>query len=305
MTDDREQGLDDAIRTNSWPGIRAVLEDWPEADARREAIDRAVQATAGWDPRVCDIPAEVWAEVADGAEPPAWWPIGRHVSLGEHDTLEPVDRAPQLASIELTDPGVELEPLAQLRGLRRLEVTGSLDDWSLLRRLASLEAFATHRSPLYEADERTFPRTLQDLTIDGSPIASTAAIAPLAALRELRLDANTALRDLGGLAALHQLARLSIGRCPVADLAPLAGLARLQVLELNSLPVADLAPIAALPQLEVVALVRLPNVRDAAAAPLAKLPRLRSLTIDQTPIADRAPFDALGLARFRYNPSKG
>ncbi len=296
MTDDLVRRLEDAIRAGSWPAIMAVFDAWPAGSAREQAIDRTARAIETWEDRACAIPVEVWRKVDEGAAPPPWWPLARHVALGEYDTLDAIDHGSHLTSIELFEPGVALDPLIRLPRLRRLEITGSIDDWSLLARLSHLESFAAHAPPMVELDDQTLPRSLRELTIDGSQLQDTSAFAPLAHLKRLNLDANRALRDLRGLAGLHELVQLSIARSPVAGLTPLAGLAGLRILSLRDLPeVTDPAPLATLRALSELMLHSL-QINDLGA--LASLVRLERLHVGEAPVSDLTPI--AGLPRLEH-----
>lgn len=295
MTDDFARSFEAALRSRSWPALMAATEAWSDGPARDAAVAQAARAIDAWDDRERVIPVEVWRRVAEGAEPPPWWPLARHVALGEHDTLDPLDRAPHLTSIELVDPSVPLDPLLGLSGLRNLEITGSIDQWSVVTQLAHLESFASHGSPTVDLDDRLLPATLRDLTIDGSPLQDTRAFVSLTGLRTLRLDANDQLRDLAGLAGLRELVDVTISRCPVDNLAPLSSLTRLENLVVTRVAADDVAPLGSLAQLPALTLGSR-RLRDL--SPLAQLAQLEHLRLEESAVSDLAPLGALGRLEF-------
>lgn len=303
MTDDLMQKLETAVRLRKWGDVRDVLEQWPADATRDQAVERISPALESWSDEVREIPADVWDEVADGGELPPWWSLARHVKLEDANTLDPIDRAPQLTSIALVNPLVELDPLVQLKQLRHLEVSGSIDEWALLKKFDKLESFAAYEPPMVDLHPDTFPRTLRELTLNGSPLEDTSAFAPLRALKRLWLERNTELRDLRGLSKLHELSFLEISGCPVVDLAPLSALVQLETLSLHEMPeLANLDPLGSLVQLRELR-VGASRVTDVSA--LRKLVRLERLSLDDAAVTDLAPLGSLAALTFLSLQSLG
>jgi hypothetical protein len=291
MTDDFERRLDNGIRAVSWPAIRAVFEAWPAGRARDDALARAHHALAGWRDRDLEIPIGTWRAIQEGEDPPVWWSLARHLRLETDDTLDGIDCARQLRSLELIRLDAPANDATVLADLRALCISGPLDDPALLTAFPHLELLALHAQAVLPSGGAWLPSTLLDLEITSTPMTDTSALSPLARLRRLTLIDNRKLRDLGGLKALHELKQLAVARSAVETLAPLTGLHQLSMLELVELDALDdLAPLSNLVNLTDLTLGG-PNLAEL--SPLSTLRQLVYLSITNAGLTDLAPIAAL------------
>ncbi|WP_427005741.1 leucine-rich repeat domain-containing protein [Pseudarthrobacter sp. H2] len=99
--------------------------------------------------------------------------------------------------------------------------------------------------------------------------------------------------DLGPVAGLPDLAKLSIGNTRVEDVGPLAGLAQLKEITLEG-PVTDLSPLRGLVKLREISITGA-GITDL--SPLAALQDLRSVILTGSPVSTVAPL--LGLPKLR------
>ena len=147
-------------------------------------------------------------------------------------------------------------------------------------------------NPLADLSRLVSLPALESLNLDGSAVD----LGPLAALPGLqRLSVrHNLLDDLQLLAAQAALTELDIGENRIKDLRPLAGLAGLAVLRADRNAIADLWPLASLTGLEVLDLGA-NQVRDL--QPLAELEGLRMLRLDGNRPSGLHPLSGLkGLA---------
>lgn len=99
--------------------------------------------------------------------------------------------------------------------------------------------------------------------------------------------------DLGPVAGLPDLAKLSIQNTRVEDVGPLAGLTKLKEINLEG-PVADLSPLSGLVKLRELSIT---GAQVSDVAPLSALQDLRSVILTGSPVASAAPL--LGLSKLR------
>jgi formylglycine-generating enzyme required for sulfatase activity len=231
-----------------------------QREAARSELQR-LQVTLIDDPRG-------WTEVRLPAQG------GRDVLQRALPYLETFSSGPDAQELSLDLSGVEgvnLEALAPLTGLRRLNLSRTRGAAGLvpLRRLTGL----------------------RQLILMETGITNLGPLAALANLEELDIS-RTSIDNLAPLARLSNLKRLSAAMTPVVNLAPLRGLGNLEALDVSFTQVRDLSPLAALHKLQQLDLA---NTRVTDLAPLAKLTALRELNLSRTKVTKEglAPLEAL------------
>ncbi|MEV7045700.1 hypothetical protein [Amycolatopsis sp. NPDC051061] len=204
-----------------------------------------------------------------------------------------------LTQLTLTGPplreSTDLSPLAEVRGLRSIEVRVATHGWSALAELPSLKHLQLSwiHDPAELAD--LVPLTgLRSLSLshvfrlsDLTPLAFLTAPASLAFL------GCKALEDVSLLSRwAADLRRLRLIACPPADPTPIAGLTGLKLLDLTATDLADLSLLSGLRQLQDLRLRDLHRIPDL--APLTGLDQLETLTVtgmgrlDLRPLAGRS-----------------
>lgn len=152
-------------------------------------------------------------------------------------------------------------------------------------------------------------RDLSDLEVleaDGTGVADITGLGLATGLRELSLDATlpdrrhetpiAVIDDIGELASLVQLAKLSLANQRLTDISPLSGLAELDFLELSFNRIADIGPLARLNRLH---MLRMTQNQVVDLAPLAALERLHTLYLCcNGGIADLAPLSGISSLRW-------
>jgi hypothetical protein len=295
--------LDSAIAREDWDGLVAAIEadDDPAA-----AAQRAEPAIAHWPDERRELPAELWRELAAGAEPPPWLPLTRHLRLERGDELDGAARTPWLTSLDLLDYDGFFEPLRELPGLRSLAIGPAAIDAASLGALTRLETLRLHQPQYWvPLDELELSPTLRVLDIRHSELATLDGLARVPGLQRLELVDNKLLSDVSALAALPALEWLSLAGCTgltdlsverVVHLPPLDRLQALRDLSLGGDELAGLGPLSALPALERLQLDGLPRIDDL--APLGALASLHTLTLTALPrVDDLAPLGALASLR--------
>ena len=201
----------------------------------------------------------------------------------------------------------DLAPLAVLRHLDRLEVSGDLTDLRFLAKLPQLETLSIESDHLQDLRALAGERHLQHLQL---VLSDTRDLSPVGALRSLRwlevygvsdeafaslpvdklgaleVLVASSLSDLRRIAGLSHLRQLAVyDNKHVVDLRPLAGLSALETLELDGTGVADVRPLAKLTRLRELDLSNT-AVQDVAA--LGELHALETLWLSSTAVRDIA-----------------
>ena len=176
-----------------------------------------------------------------------------------------------------------------LAGLESLKARNAgIRDLSGLEGAVGLKELDLGFNPLADLRPLASLPALESLNLDGAG-PDLGALAPLAGLRRLSLRHN-GIDDLGPLAGLFSLAELDVGDNRVEDLRPLAGLAGLRVLKADRNRIANLWPLASLAGLEALELGA-NRVRDL--QPLAGLARLGTLRLAGNGLAELHPLSGL------------
>ena len=187
---------------------------------------------------------------------------------------EGAPRSPGLVDLSLAGTGLgdaDIVPLARLRELRRLDLSGNaLADLSPLGGLTALESLDLSDNDVADLWPLAGLAALRRLDVSGNRVEDLSPLGGLGHLEVLVVDANL-VTDAGALAHLARLENLGLADNAVADLAPLADLASLRRLDLGGNPVRDASPLG---DLGTLVWLRLP---ETAAAPAERLVRLRWL----------------------------
>jgi Leucine-rich repeat (LRR) protein len=200
-----------------------------------------------------------------------------------------------------------LEPLAQLSGLRLLDLSGtSINDLTPIRNLTELTELNVSDTKVKDLAPLRYSNKLEKLNINNTDVGDIAVFEKMLTLQELNMKgtgvvdftpitnltvlrkadlSDTKISDLSPFQNLVQLTELNISGTQVEDLVPLKGLNDLQMLDLDSTRVQNLQPLSSLESL---------NVLHANATlitdlmPLQKLAHLEKIYCDQTPITQAA-----------------
>jgi len=193
--------LDDAIASEDWAALLAAVEG---ADDPAAAVQRAEPLIAGWPDERRELPTELWRQLADRAEPPAWLPLTRALRLEEGDDLDGVARAPWLTSLDLTEYDGSMAGLAHVPGLRRLAIR--VVDAGAMAGLTRLESLTVQQPDVLDS-LGTLPLGpgLRVLVIGHSELVSLDGMERAAGLQRLELPDHPRLTDVAGLAALTSL----------------------------------------------------------------------------------------------------
>ncbi|TVR45642.1 MAG: hypothetical protein EA425_17840 [Puniceicoccaceae bacterium] len=196
---------------------------------------------------------------------------------------------------ELRDPDFPITP-AMAAELEELSIPGGgLQDLAGIGQLTGLERLSIATQPgLTDLTPLADLGSLRELSLQNIAASDFSVLSTMTGLNDLSLRNLGNLSDLGPLAQLN-LATLELNGSPVSELGPLAGMEALVRLTLSFTQVSDLAVIATLPNLENLNLQSTP-VTDL--GPLAGHPVLRVLNLRNTQVEDLGPLEGLaGLER--------
>ena len=213
----------------------------------------------------------------------------------ELSDLEPLAKLQGLKRLDLSRTGLtDLTPLAKLKGLQNLNLWNSgitdvspISDLHELRSLDLSSTGVTDLAPLAEL------RSLQTLYLSGSLVKDLSPLGGLQGLRSLYFLSGAQVSILTPLSKLYHLQQLYLSQCDaLTDLTPLAELKSLETLCLSACKsLTDLTPVAecsALTDLNISQSTGLKNL-----TPLARLWRLRKLNLANTSIAELSSINGL------------
>ncbi|HZI14529.1 MAG TPA: hypothetical protein VE153_29445 [Myxococcus sp.] len=235
----------------------------------QEALERAEAALRSWPDEARQAPEATWESIQQGAPPPPWWSLVRHVQLVEGETLDVGPALAPLTSVDASQVDIEPSPLRGAPRLRTLDLSANEE----VTNLGFLQG-TPHLERLVLSSLELLP--------DLSPLGQ------LPSLHTLNLGFNTELEDLTPLGALTALRWLDLsGNERLQDLEPLGALSGLEVLILNDCRgVRSLAFLQGLRRLRALYAMRLPHLEDL--QPLASL-GLEKLHLGGAGLADGAP----------------
>lgn len=200
-------------------------------------------------------------------------------------SLQGLELAVNLQTLDVSrNPFVDLEPLAELTGLRSLKFS---DQPALAYDLSALsELTELHTLEIY------YGRLINDL----SPIAT------LTKLRRLDITNGHLITDLSAVAEMTELERLIVNYGDVVDVSVLSNMAGLRFLSLDNGRISDISPLSALTALKTLSLQ---GNLIADLSPLRGLTHLEDLHVRENLIADISPLadlDNLRTLHLGYNP---
>lgn len=210
---------------------------------------------------------------------------------------------------------VNIDPLAQLLGLRKLNLNGTIvRDLSPLRNLTDLEFLSLTHTPVQDLSplkyaaklkvlDVSFTRAsdisvlekmteLSSVNLQSAPVTDFSVLGKLPSLTQLNLEA-TKLLNTALLTDLKQLTHLNLSATLVSDISALGGLVELEEVDLDSTRINGVHALAGLNKLKVVH-VGSTNVFDL--SPLQKLPALEKVYCDQSMVRQH-DLDAFRKAR--------
>ena len=210
-------------------------------------------------------------------------------------------RSLSLAQAQVSD----LEPLAQLRGLKTLYLSQTqILDLGPLAQLTALRFLYLSQTQVSDLEPLARLTALQLLDLSQMQVSNLGPLAQLTALGFLNLS-QTQVSNLGPLAQLTALGFLNLSQTQVSNLGPLAQLTALESLYLGQTQVSNLGPLAQLTALESLSLWRT-QILDI--GPLTSLTALKSLDLwgtqvsDLGPLADLTALERLDLSYTRTKP---
>lgn len=196
-----------------------------------------------------------------------------------------------------------IEPLAQLSGLQKLNISGTfIDDITPIRNLTELIELNAAGTKVSDLTPLRYSTRLEIVNINDTdvsditvvermlalkklemkrvPVSNFTPLANLTALQTIDLDA-TKISDLSPFENLALVTELNISGTQVQDLTPLKNLKELRVLDIDSTRINSVQVLGAAGNLEE---LRANHTSIADLAPLQKLPRLERVYCDQTRI---------------------
>lgn len=196
-----------------------------------------------------------------------------------------------------------IEPLAQLIGLRVLDLSGTnVTDLTPIRNLTELVELDLGRTKIFDLTPLKYSTKLARLNINNTEIRSVAVFEKMSALQNLEMHGthvfdfeplsyltslvtldleNTQLASLNPVSRLSGLKELNISKTTVQDLSPLSTVQGLELLHIDSTLVRDISALAALNELEA---LHANHTFISDLSPLHKLSRLERIYCDQTPV---------------------
>jgi Leucine-rich repeat (LRR) protein len=199
-----------------------------------------------------------------------------------------------------------IEPLAQLPGLRYLNISSSqISDLTPIRNLTELVYLDISKTAVTDVAPLRYSTNLRHLAMHNTRVTEVSAVANLESLEYLSM-ASVRATDFSAMESLISLKQLDVSRTRVSDISwikssnltnlnisgtavtdvsPLAGLTHLQQLSIDSLYITQLNSLSGLKELKVLSLNHTPvNTLDA----LKKLPQLERIYCDNTGIKQDA-----------------
>jgi len=236
----------------------------------------------------------------------------RKLNLIDSVSLDDVKRITAINELDISNNIYiqTIEPLAQLPGLKSLDVSGTkISDLNPIRNLTELESLNASNTPVKDLSPLKYSSKLKALNINHTPVIDISVVEKMASLKSLdmrksqvidftpignlmeleNLDLSaTAIVDLTLLEDLTQLTELNVSHTNVEDLNSLKGLKKLHLLELDSTRVQAIGALGSLESLNVLH-ANYTSISDL--TPLQNLEQLEKIYCDQTKI-QRAAADA-------------
>lgn len=239
-----------------------------------------------------------------------WQSIFRK-SIGKSDSVVLADVRQMIAITELNlhgNPFVQdIEPLAKLSNLQRLDISGtSITDLWPVRNLTELQEVNLSGAKITDVSVLRFATKMTNLNLESTSIQDVSVVSKMPDLKVLNVS-RTVVQDLTPTAGLLQLIDLNASHTKVGSLAPIQNLTALQNIDLSNTRVSDLAPLRnltnvtdlAIDSTAVTDLTPLGNVKSltnlsanfspiASLEPLKTLPKIQKIYCDHTPIRQDA-----------------
>jgi len=146
----------------------------------------------------------------------------------------------------------DLSPLAGLRGLERLDLSGTgVTDVSALSGLSGLQALNLSRTGVTDVSALSGLSGLEWLSLSRTGVTDVSALSGLSRLQTLDLS-RTGVTDVSALSGLSGLQKLDLSRTGVTDVSALSGLSGLRELVLSGTGVTDVSALAHLTNLKII-----------------------------------------------------
>lgn len=208
--------------------------------------------------------------------------------------ISPLLRLARLSSIEVRGQSApDLGPLLQIQGLRALSLnvqTATIQEARICAErpgLRTIRLLGVHDVSSLAIFDRCTDLTNLELTsaavLDLSPVATHTALEELAIHPVVRRNGVVPIADLGPLAALTNLRRLSLRGVAATDFSPLIGLRNIEMLDLSNTQLRSLDIIRNMPNLRV---LNISGTRVVDLSALASAPNLETLNIANTRVRD-------------------
>ncbi len=183
-----------------------------------------------------------------------------------------------------------LEPLSQMGGIQKLDISGTLvDDLSPLRNLIKLESLDCSGTAVTSLAPLQYSVSLKELNISATLIGDVRLMGNLRNLEIINLS-NTPTDSLHMLSGMSKLYDLRFNHTFVSDISPLSKLPELRILQFSHTYVKDLSPLYELQQIE---RLRISSTPVSSLQALEQFEMLQTIYLDSTNVSDIAPLSGL------------
>ncbi len=216
----------------------------------------------------------------------------RNIEKSDSITLTDIRQMLAINTIDLHgNPFVQdIEPLARLSNLQRLDISGTaIGDLWPLRNLTELKDVDASETKVSDISVFRFATKMVTLKLASTAVSDIGVLSKMPQLQLLDLS-NTSVQDLWPLTSLVAITDLNLSHTKVVDLKPLQGLTALRKLDVSVTKVAELAPIASLTSITD---LEIDSTLVVDLVPVGKMSALVNLSANHTGITTLDPLTAL------------